>query len=350
MNTAKRIALVPAYQPEALMLPLIRELKSAKFDIVVVDDGSGREYRNLFVRAEAYATVLAHSENRGKGAALKTGLAYLLENYEEGYTVVTVDADGQHTVQDALKVIQEAEAHPDTLVLGSRALKKKVPLRSRIGNGITRMIFRLTTGCRVRDTQTGLRAFSSALIPRLLENKGERYEYEMNMLLDFTKEKRPIREVMIETIYRDNNSGSHFNAWKDSFRIYKEILKFAAASLTSFALDYMLYVLFSAATKGFGAASLAISNIAARMISGSVNFAINKHLVFEDKEAGAAAALKYALLAIMILLGNTMVLKGLVDVLGMDRYVAKVVTEVVFFLGSWLAQKMVIFRKKEVSI
>ena len=86
------------------------------------------------------------------------------------------------------------------------------------------------------------------------------------------------------------------------------------------------------------------------MISGSVNFAINKHLVFEDKEAGAAAALKYALLAIMILLGNTMVLKGLVDVLGMDRYVAKVVTEVVFFLGSWLAQKMVIFRKKEVSI
>ncbi len=324
------------------MRDLVATLKADGFSIVVVDDGSGEKYRELFNKCTPFAHILHHTKNGGKGKALKTGLVYITEHFEKDAVVVTVDADGQHTAQDALAVCRLAEASPATLVLGSRRLAGDIPLRSRFGNGVTRFIYRIATGLKVHDTQTGLRAFDTALIPALLKISGDRYEYEMNMLLQFARDKVKIVEQEIETIYFNDNDGSHFNALKDSFRIYKEILKFSASSFIGFLVDYAVYSTLILLTN-----HLRLSNIGARVVSATVNFSINRKFVFTSKEALWKSAVKYFLLAAFILAGNTFVLEMLVNHLSVHRLLAKIFTEILFFVLSWLVQRLVVFNKKQ---
>jgi glycosyltransferase involved in cell wall biosynthesis len=350
MNGLQRIALIPAYEPESVLIPLLERLADAGFQIVVVDDGSGPDYAPLFHQAAEWGHVLTHDVNGGKGRALKTGLSYIAASYPADAVVVTVDADGQHTPEDAQRVCAEAETHYAALVLGSRSFSGKVPLRSKLGNTITRGVFRMAAGQRVGDTQTGLRAFSARWIPDLLEIPGDRYEYEMNMLLYWAKEKRPIREVEIATIYLEGNKSSHFSAVKDSARIYGDILKFAASSLLGFGVDYGMFALLSLITGGLSAAvAVPLSNITARCVSASVNYTVNRKLVFHSDAGVVRSATQYFTLAACILAGNTVLLSVLVERCGWNRYAAKLLTELTFFSISWLAQKFWIFRKKEVG-
>ncbi len=337
----RRIALIPAYEPDNRFPELAKEVSLAGFQLIVVDDGSGSQYAELFQKVKQYAVVLTHSKNCGKGCALKTGLTYIQEHFSDDDTIVTMDSDGQHTVRDAHRLCSYAEKHPDSLVLGSRALKENVPLRSRFGNSVTRFVFRLTTGLSVHDTQTGLRAFGCELVPFLLSISGQRYEYEMNVLLACAKNQIPVDELEIETIYMDNNAGSHFDTVKDSFRVYKEILKFSASSFISFLVDYSLYSLLLILT-----GNLTASNIGARVVSATVNYTVNRKLVFQSKAGIARSAGQYFLLAAAILAGNTLVLHILSDGLGVNRYLAKLITELLFFTISWLIQHFIIFRRK----
>lgn len=337
----KYTALIPAYKPTAFLLDLVGELDNFGFSVVLVDDGSGAEYEKLFFECSRFAEILYHTRNSGKGCALKTGLSYILKHCSADTVVVTVDADGQHRVDDALAICRIAEQHPDTLVLGSRKRGENFPLRSRFGNTVTRFVYRIATGLKVYDTQTGLRAFNASLIPDLLDIPGERYEYEMNVLLRFAREKIKIREHEIETIYIDNNSASHFDAVKDSVRIYKEILKFSASSFIGFLVDYAAYSLLLIPT-----GDLRISNIAARVISAGVNFTLNRKFVFKSNGNVIKAAVKYFLLAAVILFGNTITLEFLVNTCGVHRMLAKIITEVLFFTLSWLIQRLVIFKRR----
>ena len=358
------IALIPAYEPDEKLKKLADELAERGFDIVVVDDGSGPDHAELFEALSQNATVLTHAVNRGKGAALKTGLSYI--NKYMAYTesvltpagaetvsgrdavIVTVDADGQHLPDDVLRVAEISAQRRDALVLGSRALSEDIPVRSRFGNTITRHVYSAATGVHVHDTQTGLRAFHRSLIPRLLQIEGDRYEYEINMLMQLAAEGVPIIEERIETVYEDYNSGSHFRTVRDSFRVYKEILKFSASSLASFAIDYGMYALLLAATGAAGIAnSLVISNIGARLVSGTANYMMNRKLVFRSRTGFAKSAAQYFLLAAFILAGNTIVLSTLAGTLGVNRFAAKLITEVIFFAISWTVQKYVIFFREE---
>jgi len=341
----KHIALIPAYEPDETLLKLLSELKAADYETVVVDDGSGAKYREIFMRASANALVLTHEANMGKGAALKTGLLYIEENCPADCVVVTLDADGQHKIPDAERVCADAENHIGALCLGSRAFSGKVPLRSRFGNTLTRWVFTLSTGKKVRDTQTGLRAFGASMIPILLDIDGERYEYEMNMLLTCARRDIPIRETDIATVYENGNACSHFNVVRDSAKIYGEIFKFAASSFTGFLVDYGLYSLLVVATAGLGTASVPFSNVTARIVSATVNFTLNKKLVFKSDKSTVTTGAQYFALAACILLGNTLLLSWLVNGLGVNRFAGKIVTEITFFTLSWLAQKYIIFKK-----
>ena len=342
MKEHKRIALIPAYEPDQTLAVLTEELKRGGFEAIVVNDGSSEGCGGVFDEIGSRAAVLSHGKNKGKGSALKTGLRYIQENFEPPYTVVTVDADGQHKVSDALRVCAEAEANPDSLVLGSRRFAGRVPLRSRLGNTITRGVYRLSTGASVYDTQTGLRAFSDELLPELLSVGGERYEYEMNVLMDFSRKKLPIRETRIETVYIGNNASSHFDAVRDSWRIYREILKFSASSLCGFAVDYALFCVLNAATD-----RIIFSNIAARLVSAAVNYALNRRMVFDSRASVKKTAAQYVLLAAAILLCNTALLTVLVE-LGVSGWLAKPVVEIALFFGSWFAQSRWIFGKENV--
>lgn len=223
----KNIILIPAYEPNNKLIHLVEELSKEDLDIIIVDDGSGSNYKEIFNSCKKYSKIISYENNEGKGHALKTGLKYIKENYKKSYIIATMDSDGQHTIKDAKKLIKECSKNKDALYLGKRIRSKKTPLRSRIGNGITRFVYKITTGLDIYDTQTGLRAFSDNLIDYMLEIEGDRFEYEMNVLLKCAKDKIKMKEIQIETIYIDNNSNSHFNGIKDSYKIYKDIIKHA---------------------------------------------------------------------------------------------------------------------------
>lgn len=337
----KNIILIPAYEPDEKLIEVLKSIKlnkQEKFDIVVVDDGSGEPYKKIFDTAKEYAVVLSYEKNMGKGHALKIGLKYIRDNYTGEYIVVTMDSDGQHKVEDAIKLAQYSLENKNDLVLGKRRRGKHTPIRSKIGNEITRLVFKTLTAVDVYDTQTGLRAFSNDLIDLMLSTEGDRYEYEMNVLLKCSGIGIRIYEVEIETIYVDNNSGSHFNSVKDSTRIYWQILKFSASSFISFIIDYVLYSIFLILFD-----NTIVANVIARLISATANYSINRKVVFGEKGKLYKSLIKYVTLVIVNLALNTALLSAFVYLLGMNAFISKVIVEIVLFLFSWVIQKKFVF-------
>lgn len=350
----KYITIIPAYKPLDILIQVVAEIRKRGFLIIVVDDGSGVEYQNIFRKIErkldSDVIVLHHKDNLGKGRAIKTGLSYIKENYNLHTVVITMDADGQHSVEDALCISRAALENEGTLVLGSRGFEDNVPLRSRLGNNITKHVFYGITGTKISDTQTGLRAFSTNLIDFMLETKGERYEYEMEILLRCKKHGIPVKEVPIETIYIDGNANSHFRAVRDSLLIYREIVKFTVASFSSFIVDYCCYCLL---IWMFGKLELpfqiTMANVLSRVVSGSFNYHMNRKYVFNSNKSVQKTAGQYIALALIILVLNTIILNLLIAQVGIQRYLAKVITEVVLFICSWTVQKFFIFSDKGVN-
>lgn len=347
MNPNKNaVVIIPAYEPDGKLITLLKEIKeNTGFTAIVINDGSSSGLGELFDEAAEYAVVLHHLTNSGKGIAIKTGLSYIKDNFPEDTVVITMDADGQHKVSDAVKVFETAAENKGSLVIGSRVFSGKVPLRSRFGNSVTRFVYKIVTGIKVKDTQTGLRAFDAALIPFMLDVKGSRYEYEMNVLLECSRQKINIEQVQIETVYIENNQSSHFNPVKDSCRIYKEIVKFCASSLIAFCTDYGIYSLMIFLTRDLTLSlKIAMSNIVARIISSSLNFYINKKYVFKSKEKLLLSAIKYFALAGGILFINTFILSILVKQAGIGPHLSKLMVEITLFIVSWLVQRLFVFR------
>ena len=344
------IVLVPAYQPDEKLVRMVDELiEKTDYGIVVVDDGSDKDRMKYFEQLEGKAIVLHHEVNRGKGAAIKTALAYIRDNYDAEDGIVTVDADGQHLVKDIIRVSDDWKANPDALVLGSRRFTGKVPVKSKVGNAITRFVFKLSTGVMVYDTQTGLRAFAVSKIPMMLDMKGDRYEYEINVLLYSTRVRMPIREVTIETVYIEENKSSHFHAFRDSWRIYKMIFLFVASSVASFLIDYGAFLLLRIGPidRMFpdSAKAILFAEIGARAISSIFNFTVNKELVFEGK--GKACIIRYFILVIAILALDYAILWVLHDKLGVPESVSKLISGVICYPVSFLMQRIYVFKEKK---
>lgn len=344
----KTALIIPAYKPGKELLALLEQFRGDEnFLPVVVDDGSGADYRPIFDALPDFALLLRHEVNRGKGAALKTAMTHVLSELPDCELAITADADGQHTHEDILKVNGCAAAHPGALVLGSRRFEGEVPLRSRLGNGITRQVFAVATGRKVYDTQTGLRAFGRKAMAEFIEIPGERYEYEINMLLSAVRSGMPLVEEWIETVYLNDNESSHFHPFRDSIKIYACILKFCASSLFSFGVDYVMFLLLSALTGGLGTElGLLVSTVGARLVSATANFCVNRSVVFKGNETLGRAILKYALLALFILAVNYGLMRLLTLRLGMAEWLAKIPVEMLLYSVSFTVQGKFVYRKK----
>ena len=328
------------------MLKLLEEFRdNGDFLPIVVDDGSGAEFRTIFDRVPDFAVLLRHEVNRGKGAALKTAMQHVLDALPECDLALTADADGQHKYADILRVNQVARDNPGALVLGSRKFEGEVPFKSRWGNAITRQVFAIASGAKVYDTQTGLRAFGREAMEQFLKIPGDRYEYEINMLLAAAQSGRPIVEERIATVYIDDNSSSHFHPVRDSFKIYMCILKFGCSSLIAFAIDFVMLLLLSRLTAGLGAElSLVVSAVGARLVSASANFCINRRVVFKGNETLGKAIAKYAALAVGILAVNYLLLRLLNIVLRWPLALSKIIVEVLLFVVSFVVQGKFVYR------
>ncbi|WP_438495150.1 glycosyltransferase [Paenibacillus sp. IHBB 3054] len=334
--------LIPAYEPDKRLLELIVKLQEYQLGpIVLVDDGSGPAYRGIFDMAEAFGcTVLTHETNLGKGRALKTGFRYIQETGLSGY-VVCADSDGQHLPHDIKRIVEVLQNQTTPgIVLGSRRFSGTIPLRSRFGNSVTRAVFSLTTGTKIYDTQTGLRGFSFPMLDWLCQIPGERFEYEMNMLLTAHREGYTLTEKYIDTVYLEDNKSSHFRPLVDSFQIYLPILMFSTSSLLSALLDFTLLFLFQTLSH-----NLFLSVAAARLCSSIFNYSMNRKYVFTGGKASRLqeSLPKYFALVILVLLFNYGLLYFYNEKLIIPLVAAKLLTEVSIFLFSYWAQRRFVY-------
>ncbi len=351
--------LIPSLEPDDRLPAYVRSLSENGFGhIVVVDDGSSESFQPFFREVEETenAVVLHHDVNHGKGVALKTGYRYILDNLPDVSGVITADADGQHTVEDCEKLAEKLTEGKRALYLGSRDFTlPNVPPKSRSGNMITSVVFKLLYGQYLPDTQTGLRAFRREELPFMLNVEGERYEYEMKVLIACSREKIPMVPVTIETIYEDGNAGTHFHPVRDSWRIYKVILgsfiRFMWVSLLCFAIDQLLAALLrewllplaGLARKSFW--NIQVSGWGARLVSAVVNFQLNKNVVFRMHGSGKKAAWKYAALCVgIICISNVGV--WLLGMIGMAGWLAKILMDTLLYFISYRVQESWVFREE----
>ena len=221
--------ILPSLDPDYKFAGVVQGLAEAGFEhIVIVDDGSDRDHQHWFAQAEEYSacTVLHHGVNKGKGRALKTAFAYVQEHFPQLDGVITIDGDGQHLLKDIIACGERMLSEGDKVVLGCRDFDLPgVPPRSVAGNKTTSRMFRLIYGIKLSDTQTGLRAIPRAFLERFCRIEGERFEYETNMLLMMKRWGIAIVEQPITTVYDEEDYSSHYNAVKDSWRIFRIMFK-----------------------------------------------------------------------------------------------------------------------------
>jgi len=335
--------LIPAYNPTERLIGVVRGLAESGFaSIVVVNDGSDASCDPLFdeVATIGQVTLLEHAVNLGKGAALKTGLNHAFCCFRDHIGVVTVDADGQHLVEDARKVALSLRKNPDALVVGARSFDREVPFRSRFGNRITRHLFRFLIGQKLTDTQSGLRGIPMGFIPSLLKIPSSGYDFELDMLLACKYTGRRIVEESIRTVYLEGNISSHFNPLIDSMKIYFVLLRFTLASLLSAVLDSALFrVVF-----GFSA-SILISQASARTVSMLFNYTAVKRAVFFSERKDVNTFPKYLTLVIVSGTVSYFLIRFLTTFSSMSVLAAKISAESLVFLANFAIQRDFIFAK-----
>ena len=340
------VVLIPTYNPSIELIDLVDKLVRKGLTIVVVNDGSDRSHDWIFHLLSFDVNLVTYEENRGKGYALKRGFQYIKDVIGDAEIVVTADDDGQHTIEDIMAVIKKVRA-TGNIVIGSRSFDGKVPFRSRFGNRITSLVLRIFAGINLKDTQSGLRGFKTSLIPTLLDIEGDRYEYEMNMILRAARERIPIEEEHISTIYIKKNKKSHFKPLKDSLRIYSTFLKFGGSSFLSFLIDFIMVLTINKLLGGFftSETSLLISVITARLVSSCINYMLNYKFVFRSNNF-VSSLIRYYVLAGGILIANYCLLYLLNLKIGIPLFLAKLITEMILFVINYFVQQKVVFKNK----
>lgn len=335
------VVLVPAYQPDQRLATLVAHLREALQGcaVLVVDDGSGTQYAPVFAAARARgAQVLSYPVNQGKGQALRTGLAHAAATWPEA-DVVCADADGQHTPADISAVAAKVR-ETRHMVLGVRRFTGPVPLRSRIGNNVTALLFRGATGWRLGDTQTGLRGYPAGALAWLQGVPGDRYEYELSALLRAHELGLAVEQVEIATVYEPGNTSSHFRPLQDSARIYAPLLQFMGASLASFGIDWLGVMVIFALT-----GSLLTAVVGARLVSGTANFFMNRRVFRARHGTVLRTAMRYTVLAVSLLAASYLALKALTTI-GIPLGIAKVLGDGVVYLASYVAQRRLVFKER----
>ena len=349
------VILIPSLEPDERLPAYIEKLVDSGFGhVVVVDDGSAASYQPIFERIAAveHVTVLHHEVNRGKGVALKTGYRWIREHLPEISGVITADADGQHTLPDCVRLAEELYKGKRALYLGTRDFSQKnVPPKSRTGNRFTSVLFLLLYGKWLEDTQTGLRAFRREDLDFMTGIEGDRFEYEMNVLIACAREDLPMIAIPIETVYENENRGTHYHPFRDSMRIFRVLasgfIRFMGVSLLCVLIDQVLFNVFNLAVFRNGVAKagtiILASTAIARVISASVNFLLNKKFVFKLKGNSGGALVRYILLCVAVMLLSA----GFVWLLGkagMHSTPAKIIVDTLLYFVNYRVQQKWVFR------
>lgn len=225
--------IIPALNPLPSIITFVEKLRLTSISkIVIINDGSAMKYQPIFeeLRTVTDCTVLQHGENKGKGRALKTGFAHILKHEKKIHTILTVGAHGQHTLEDIEQMLESAKVFSDGIVLGVRRFRSnEMPTFSFIGNRAATILFELLFRKRLLDIQSGLRLIPKQELLWLIKVPGEKFDYDLNMLIEAIRRDVPIYEIPIGYARMRKNSLMHYdeivNMSKNLQSIWKSFLK-----------------------------------------------------------------------------------------------------------------------------
>lgn len=221
LSLDKILVVIPVFNEEKIIKEVVKEIQAAGFfNLIIVDDGSSDKTYEKVSDLPGVAP-LRHKINRGKGAAVKTGIqcAKLLG----AKAVATLDGDGQHNPKEIHKMLKLIEKGYD-VVLGSRMINSKgMPSYKILANKIANIITWFFYGLWVTDSQSGFRAYSKKAID-LINTRGDRYEYDSEVIREIRRNKLKYKEIPIEVRYTDYSMGKMqkqglVNGVKTFFRI-----------------------------------------------------------------------------------------------------------------------------------
>ena len=352
----KSVIIIPTLNPEKKIIDLVKDLKKENFDkIVIVDDGSTQEFDYIFCELENLGCRVTHHQvNKGKGQAIKTGINFANACYKDFDGYITVDGDYQHLPKDVKNVALKLQEDDSKIVLGERSFNgKEIPLKSRIGNIFSTIFLKIQTGVYIEDTQTGLRGIPYKYGDFALNVEGSRYEYEMNFLRETISNQIMFEILKIETVYENNNKGSHFRPLKDAYLIYKEFIKFSLIAVLSAIIDvglftilYNTFLLFFSNSISIKVIS-AITNVIARLISGTFNFIMNKKFVFNCNGNTETQIIQYLLLFFIQMYASTFLVSW-VSKCTINITIAKMIIDVCIFFVNYFIEKRFIFKRRTI--
>jgi len=346
--------IIPSLNPDNKLIQVVDALVAKGFDdIILVNDGSDKAHMQPFLQLKEYrqCTVLTHEINRGKGRGLKTAFDYCIANRPDIDGVVTVDGDNQHKAEDILNCCNKMIECKDKVILGVRDFSgDDVPPKSKFGNNMTSFVFKFVCGLNISDTQTGLLAIPLKFLPLFSQIKGERFEYETNMLLELKNSNIDFKQVPIETVYIEENASTHFNPIKDSLKIYGVIFKYIFSSLASSVIDLAIFSIVSALVYNKCEDSLRIllATVVARVISSLFNFLFNRKAVFKANNNFGSAMMRYYVLCVcqlMVSYGLVYVITSLFGLGQVMTVVTKGVIDTILFMISFYIQRIWVFKK-----
>lgn len=349
--------IIPSYHPTEVLVGLTRSICEKGYHLIVVDDANGEESRGVLDALDPRTVILRHDVSRGKGASIKTGLAYVrdclaaLPPLEGGFdrpthTVAFMDADGQESPDDLERVLEAARTPEGRyrLTIGVCAFERKKYLIPRIGHAITCGIFRLLVGAKLSHSFTCLRACPAEYVDKLLEVEGDRYEYETNVMVHFARHEAGFNEVSI----RDGEvrPQKNFRVIRDSLRVIGGLLRFTASSMLSYALEYLSFCFFSVLLRErFPEIGDLYANIISRIIGGTTNYLLNCFIVFKRRPTWRSAS-QFAVLSFVTLILNSGVLY-IWKLTPIPSQLCKLLADTMMFFVNYIIQRKLIFTKKK---
>lgn len=212
------VIVVPTYNNAKTIGGVLADIKQYANHIIVVNDGSTDDTAQILSEIEGIE-IIAHQHNCGKGTALKNGLC---KAKEEGYRyAITIDSDGQHFASDIPTFVEEIERTPDNLLVGARNIQAdNMPGKNTFANKFSNFWFKLETGVKLPDTQSGYRLYPLQLMNVQKWYYTAKYEFELEALVFASWAGVEVRNIPINVYYPpEGERVSHFRPWRDFTRI-----------------------------------------------------------------------------------------------------------------------------------
>lgn len=358
----KMTVVIPSYNPDVKLSMLVDELIMSGFsDIIIIDDGSDFSIKNVesafeYVKKKAECTILHHPTNLGKGMALKTGFKFCIHNRSEGTLIVTTDDDGHYSVANMLKCVElykERYIEELPVLIASRDFKAGAySAKRRLFNKISGVAMTYLCGVEVRDVQTGLRLIPIKYLNKLLEIDGERFDYEVNMLVELKYNNIKTVEHIIPMEKETILKYADYNPIWDICRLIAVILKYALSSLAATALDviifYLIILMMDGTLFSIGKSEgMLFATFVARVASSTFNCIVNKRTVFKSDEPMKRVIVKFYIFSLFRAAFSYVMVLGASYILGLyadtGTVLVKLLVDLILFFAGYSIQKKFIF-------